>query len=455
MANCHQLFQDFNESIALDSGHKKILRRSRDAVRKKIKKYFKEKSNGLVPKFHGQGSFMMNTIIEPLDGEYDIDDGIYFQVEERPSVTVHTFHRWICEAVDGHTKEKPVDKQTCVRLIYANNYHLDLPVYYIIEGSSPCLAHKGEGWIASDPREFILWFDQKADSEGQLKRIVRYLKSWSDYRKRELPSGLIFSILAANNIAHDERDDVAFYQTLCNIRNSLDLSFVCYRPTTPAHENLLEDYSKTNKTYFMEQLSNFVDSAEDALDDDTNQEDASKFWRHHFGKDRFPLGVSEQTASTSFSESIFTRDYVESDVNFGSFDNTEEFIENQYPIHIQYHLRINCRVSQNGFRTRLLHELIARDFPLYTQKKLQFYISSCSVPKPYIVKWKIRNVGSEAIRRNCIRGKIVEDTGRERKEETSDFHGSHYVECYVIKNSICVARARIDVPIKNDVSVDS
>lgn len=449
MANCHQLFQDFNESIALDSEYKKSLRRSRDAVRKKIKSYFKDKNNGLTPKFHGQGSFMMHTIIEPLDGEYDIDDGIYFQVEEEPSVTVHTFHRWICEAVDGHTKEKPVDKQTCVRLIYANNYHLDLPVYYIIEGSSPYLAHKGKGWIASDPREFISWFNQKADSDGQLKRIVRYLKSWSDYRKGELPSGLIFSILAANNVAYNERDDVAFHQTLCNIKNSLNLSFACYRPTTPAYENLLEDYSKTNKTYFIEQLNNFIASAEKALDDDTNEEDASKCWRYHFGKDRFPLGVSEQKTSFSFSESVFNLDDVKSVVYFGSSNNTEEFIENQYPIYIQYHLRINCRVSQNGFRTRLLHELIARNFLLPTQKKLEFYISDCSVPKPYTVKWKVRNVGNEAIRRNCIRGEIVEDTGKERKEEISSFHGPHYVECYVIKNGICVARARIDVPIGN------
>jgi hypothetical protein len=280
---------------------------------------------------------------------------------------------------------------------------------------------------------------------------VRYLKAWSDYRKGELPSGLIFSILAANNIAHDERDDVAFYQTLRNIKYSLNLNFACYRPTTPTHENLLEDYSKTNKAYFMSQLNKFVASAEEALDEDTNQEDASKCWRYHFGKERFPLGVAKQTKNIYFSESVFNRDYVDSSVSLGSYDNTEEFIEDQYPIHLQYYLRINCRVHQNGWRTKLLHELIARNLLVPTQKKLEFFISDCNAPKPYTVKWKVRNVGDEAIRRNCIRGKIVEDTGKEKKEETSDFHGPHYVECYVIKNSICVARARIDVSIRNEV----
>ncbi|WP_052307497.1 cyclic GMP-AMP synthase DncV-like nucleotidyltransferase [Coleofasciculus chthonoplastes] len=174
MANCHQLFLEFNNLIALDSKRKETLRTSRDAVRERIRRYFRDKQNGFVPKFHGQGSFMMNTIIEPLDGEFDIDDGIYFKLKAKPLQAVSTFHKWIWEAVNGHTKQNPIDKQTCVRLVYAGQYHLDLPIYYIIEGQTPYLAHKGRGWIQSDPREFRKWFNDKADNDGQLKRIVRY-----------------------------------------------------------------------------------------------------------------------------------------------------------------------------------------------------------------------------------------------------------------------------------------
>ena len=116
MANCHKLFLDFNAAIALESNCKKTLRKSRDAVREKIRNYFRDNQNGFSPKFHGQGSFMMNTIIEPLDGEFDIDDGIYFKVEVEPLQSISSFHRWICEAIDGHTKQEPIDKQTCVRL---------------------------------------------------------------------------------------------------------------------------------------------------------------------------------------------------------------------------------------------------------------------------------------------------------------------------------------------------
>jgi hypothetical protein len=418
MANCHKIFLDFNAAIALEPHYKKTLRISRNAVRNKIKNYFRDKQNGLSPKFHGQGSFMMNTIIEPLDGEFDIDDGIYFKVEAEPIQSISTFHRWICEAIDGHTKQEPIDKQTCVRLVYVGKYHLDLPIYYLIEGKTPYLAHKSKGWIKSDPREFIKWFNGKTDDDGQLKRIIRYLKAWSDYRKGDLPSGLIFSILAVNNIVFNVRDDIALYQTLVNIQYQLNINFACYRPTTPAYENLLEDYSKTKKDYFLGQLSSFIKSAEKALSDNSSQADACKAWQSHFGKEKFPF-------------------------------ESEEFIENYHQIDIRYELKIDCTVSQKGFRPHSLTQMISSKLPLLRNSTLKFYIDDYSVPKPFQVKWKVRNVGKEAVRRKLIRGQILNDSGDYQRIESSDFHGAHFVECYIIKDNVCVARSKIDVPISD------
>jgi Second Messenger Oligonucleotide or Dinucleotide Synthetase domain len=293
MSDCHKLFLDFNKVIALDPARKGQLRTSRNVVRERIRRYFREK----------------NTIIYPLDGEFDVDDGIYFLVEQKPVYSVSTFHDWVYAAVNGHTQQNPIDKQTCVRLVYARQYHLDLPIYYVIAGQSPYLAHKGKGWIESDPREFIKWFNTKTDANGQLKRVVRYLKAWSDYRQGYLPSGLIFSILATNNISFHERDDVAFYQTLVNIKRTLEWNFVCYRPTTPVNENLLDVYSLTNKAYFLGQLGSFIQSAETALHENTSQQDACKLWQRHLGN-RFPCDTLKDAAASllqpAFSASTLT-----------------------------------------------------------------------------------------------------------------------------------------------------
>jgi hypothetical protein len=71
--------------------------------------------------------------------------------------------------------------------------------------------------------------------------------------------------------------------------SNLDTNFVCYCPTTPAFENLLANYSKTNKDYFLGQLDSFIQSAEKAVDEKTMEKDACKAWQQHFGEDPVSL----------------------------------------------------------------------------------------------------------------------------------------------------------------------
>ena len=75
MANLHSEFETFHKLVALTTGEKESLRKSRNAIRDLIRKYFRENLKVTVPKFLGQGSYAMGTIINPLDCEFDIDDG--------------------------------------------------------------------------------------------------------------------------------------------------------------------------------------------------------------------------------------------------------------------------------------------------------------------------------------------------------------------------------------------
>ena len=54
-------------------------------------------------------------------------------------------------------------------------------------------------------------------------------------------------------------------------------------------------------------------------------------------------------------------------------------------------------------------------------------------------------MGAEAEQRNNIRGQI-QDRGKEITEN-SKFSGPHYIECYLIKNGVCVAIGHVNVPI--------
>lgn len=127
--------------------------------------------------------------------------------------------------------------------------------------------------------------------------------------------------------------------------------------------------------------------------------------------------------------------------------DTEQFIEDKYPVDIRYNLTIECEVSQNGFREHFLTEMLLKRLPLFANKKLLFTVKEIDVPTPFNIEWKVLNRGEVAQKRDCIRGQIVADDGSRQKKETTDFKGEHIVECYAIKNGVVVAKDRIDVPI--------
>ncbi len=98
-----------------------------------------------MPEFKAQGSFVMDTIVNPIDEDFDLDDGVYFigdlAPHERPEPTA--FHQAIYDAVKDQTNEV-YDKDTCVRVRYTKGYHIDLPIYYR-SYIHPELAHKSDG----------------------------------------------------------------------------------------------------------------------------------------------------------------------------------------------------------------------------------------------------------------------------------------------------------------------
>ncbi len=304
MADCHNLFLDYNGELNINKSKKDLLKDSKEALREKIRKYFAKNHPEYKPQFFIQGSYKMGTMIRTKDDECDLDDGVYFL--RKPDVTATTLQKWVYDAVEGHTAGGQQSRKKCVRVIYANDYHIDLPVYYQLEGDNehPFLAVKNEGWEESDPKEFIDWFrDVKTD---QMVRISRYFKGWSDHKRNNMPSGLAMAVLAEKNLVENDRDDVAIRDTLENIRKSLKEKWECVMPTTPK-DDLFAKYDETFKNNFFAALDEFIADANEAIMEDC-QEKASKLWRKHLGS-RFPLGkkqIAEEASAIGAAETSGT-----------------------------------------------------------------------------------------------------------------------------------------------------
>jgi hypothetical protein len=335
---------EYNKSIRLSDEKRNELISARDDLRYRIESRFDtskkilNNDSGLMffidelLEFQSQGSFVMDTIINPIHDDYDLDDGIYILGQrprgQRPEPEV--FHKLVMEAIGVNPSkiEEVIDKNTCVRVRYKAGFHIDLPIYYTGDKKCPDLADKKRGYVLSNPVEFIAWFEAKIDSgfkkeylyesrlfrneysqwladirkrDHQLRRIVRYLKCWGDLRREEMPCGLVMTILAANHYSPHERDDISLTETLVNIFAALSKSFQCDRPTTPKGENLLEDYK--NKEAFMKYLKYLIESAKIALRENDPKK-ACGHWQERLGY-RFPCHLvqasSEYTSAAILS----------------------------------------------------------------------------------------------------------------------------------------------------------
>lgn len=124
----------------------------------------------------------------------------------------------------------------------------------------------------------------------------------------------------------------------------------------------------------------------------------------------------------------------------------EQYIEDIHPVRIdpQHQTYITAKVTGRGFRDHSLQAFVSKYVNL--PKHLDIVFQANNVPSDSNVLWKVRNFGAAARADDGLRGQIHTGVGLTRKE-SSKYLGTHYVECYVIQNEVCVAKAMQFVPI--------
>lgn len=127
----------------------------------------------------------------------------------------------------------------------------------------------------------------------------------------------------------------------------------------------------------------------------------------------------------------------------------EQFIEELYPqgLDLTNQIEIDCEVKDD-LMTRMLSNIRFVGGRIKHHRKLHFFVKSSDIVGDYEVKWKVRNHGNVADKKQNQRGEIVPDDGSKTKVETATFYGDHTVECYAISNNTVIARHELTVPIE-------
>jgi hypothetical protein len=287
MANCNDLFQQFLSEITILKSQRDNLQKGKEAIREIIKKYFSDELEIKEPEFFLQGSYALKTMVRPLGKEdYDLDDGVYLQHtdDDISTPTPTTASSWIFEAVRKHTK-KTENKKNCIRVVYADNYHIDLPVYREINGRLYLGTLKDNKWVPSDAKSFNEFFYNRLEKTEQMRSCIKYLKAWKDFNGCYLKGIHITALVSINHAAEDDRDDLSLMRTSANMIRYLQDNRQIINPIDDK-ENLINNWDKKRLDSAIESIESLYEKAKQAIDTDDKNE-ASKLWCKAFG-DRFP-----------------------------------------------------------------------------------------------------------------------------------------------------------------------
>ncbi|MDR7039117.1 hypothetical protein J2X36_003890 [Methylobacterium sp. BE186] len=295
-----------------DDGRADILSKAK-ANRKRLRKGLERDDKPAPFGSQTQGSYAMRTMIQDGDGDFDIDDGVYFEKEDLVGarggdMSALDARNMICAALqDDLFKDKPEVRKNCVRVYYSAGYHVDVPVYRRIRTTNAWTGAvtvtyelAGATWKASDALNVTKWFKQRnkdlcSDAStngdrGQFVRVVRLVKAFARSRphwRGKIASGFALSRLVSDHfVERVGRDDEALRDVLRAIRDRLAWNSAVDHPTLD--ERIVE--AGDSKTAFLRKKLTDKLAHLDVLDDpDCSHEEAMKAWDDFFYSDYFSM----------------------------------------------------------------------------------------------------------------------------------------------------------------------
>ena len=451
MYDLSKSFLDFYKNhVGLSADKQNELRKKRDLNLERLKAGLKEyneehKTDFKISETRTQGSMAMHTVVQNDGNDYDIDVAIVFEKDNLAGKGAQAIKNVIVDALKrkctGFTTE-PEAKTNCVRIVYANGYHVDFAIYRRFKENTTDkeykYEHAGSTWSSRNPAAINNWFNDEITDKGQvLRQVIRLSKMFCKSRADwvNMPGGLLQTVLCDEKLQNYDRLDEAFYYTMLEIKKRLDNSVEVNNPTDSSLSLLQTENHRQKMRNWCSRLNGKLSELDILFDENCSDTDAKNAWYKFFNHDYW-IASSKSTISESCQKSLY------------AFSNTEQFIEDLYNMDEQYTVKIDCIISKNGFRDMPILSFLEK----FNGWLPHGFSIDCSIgytdsPRYDMILWKVRNVGAVAEQKNMIRGQI-QNRGTSI-HENSQFYGAHYIECYLIQGNKCIAVGHVDIPIDN------
>jgi hypothetical protein len=394
-----------------------------------------------------QGSWAHRTIIKPLTGD-EFDADFLLQLTERDDWSADP-QRYVNEVYNAFRRSPRYSdmvrrKCRCVRIVYADDCHVDVAPYLVrVDGSKVIVNRDENKFEDTNPEGFTEWMRERDDLANEnLRKVIRLLKYLRDFKNTfSCPSVILTTLLGEHVLPLEAAARYADVPTaLKNITADLDewLQLYPYMPTIsdPSCPGTTFNHRWDQDQYanFRNQIHRYAAWIGDANDEPDHDKSVAA-WQRIFGdafKATRSVSLVERAVSKMFpSEPAAPR---------------EEFIDSRFQLSPRYHATIRGYAVENRMYAPTLIRRGGRRLDKHLP--LRFTVET-DTPWPYDVYWKVRNFGAEASRLGALRGELVKDPNpSEPHHESTLYTGVHYIEAYVVRDDQVVAIDRHPVAIK-------
>jgi hypothetical protein len=400
-----------------------------------------------------QGSWAHRTIIRPKPA-HEFDADFLIQIAERrewkddPRKYANAIWDALCDS--SIYKDKVARKDRCVRVTYANDCHVDVVPYVVLDDREVIINRVTNEFEDTNPVAFTEWLQGKDDvTESDLRRVIRLLKYLRDHRGSFTIKSVLLTALVGGVVEDWKATlDADYYKdvptTLLHVVEDLD-TWLQARPTKPSitdpgcpSTTFDHRWTQTQYQAFRTRIHELAPQIRTAYDT-AGVNDSLQAWQDVFG-DSFKTPAVKASA-----EPVLAKTAAAAVIARGPRAPHERFIDDMFPVNLTHTVTVECEVAQPVNRAQRRMRLRSRGHHVGRGRWLLFKLVHTDVKAPYDVYWKVRNRGPQASGRE--RGKIFRDTGQRQQRESTLFRGPHYVECYIVKDKVCVAAAHVAVNI--------
>lgn len=431
----------------------------------------------LEPEIYPQGSFLLGTATRPTspDEEFDIDLVCQLLLDASATTPSELKHM-----VGDRLKENAVyrrmleEKDRCWRLNYAGEFHLDvLPSIPDQAGGSESILVPDKAlrkWITSNPKGYGEWFLERMRDQYDRRRTELAAKAQKD--PEQVPHFLVKTPLQ---------------RAIQLIKRNRDIDFASNPDMKPASivVTTLAAQAYSNQDGLEPALLSIVNEMPDFIEERNGQawianptntdENFADKWRREPERGvefyRWVSTLAEKLERLNgltdkqdlidalealFAESLATEDKgravgvllngdrtTRGESGIRAFDIAHKQpppwrIEEGYSVEIR---AIRKAGTMKGVMPRpfgsnqsILDKGLSLEFSAFT-----------NAPRPVSIEWQVVNTGEEAKLAGQLRGDFYPSSGRQNgahvRKESTLYTGSHWVEAFVIKDGICIARS--------------